>query len=101
MGALAGAVLTRWQRFRRWWRSTPARLDGTHIAEGESLTALGVGATFVVDTELVQRQIDARAKLGPVPVEARKTPRKILRLVETHPDASAVHVAEDFNLPIG
>lgn len=89
---IAGAFVTRWSRFRSWLRSAPARFDGTHIADHDPLTHLGIGATFEPSDKIVSFYRENKD---------RPTVVKALRLVETHPDADKIHAAEDFNLPIG
>lgn len=84
--------MSRWSRFRSWLRSAPARFNGTHIADADPLTHLGIGATFTPSDKIVSFYRENRD---------RPTVVKAVRLIDTHPDAPAVHAAEDFHGPIG
>lgn len=71
---------------RQFLQSAPARLWGSYIGPGEGFTGLSTGAEFPIDLELVTRQLDARDRLGPLPVESRKTPMPKPRLILENPD---------------
>lgn len=64
------------------------KLNGTHIAYGETLTRLGSGATF-----------EPADKIAAFYLANRDRPTVVKRLIETHVDAALVH-AEDYP-PIG
>lgn len=72
---LAAAFGESMNRLRRWWRSAPAKLMGTHIAEKEMPTILGAGATF-----------EPAEKIAAFYLANRDRPTVVKRLIQDQPD---------------
>lgn len=92
-------MASRWQRMKSWWQSAPARLNGSHVPEGERVAILPPSELYWPrSAELELRRQAARMRL----VESgQNIDKPKARLFMDDPPAAPKPIPDDGYYPVG